>query len=84
MPPHSSAKKDVDILLGQLYPTTNSIESKDEKSSDQIDEKSDRVDKQKKQKTEEKEYNIVVAVRQGNILATAFHPELTEDLRWHR
>ncbi|MCJ7605198.1 MAG: pyridoxal 5'-phosphate synthase glutaminase subunit PdxT [Dehalococcoidales bacterium] len=26
----------------------------------------------------------VVAVRQGNLLATAFHPELTEDLRFHR
>jgi 5'-phosphate synthase pdxT subunit len=22
-------------------------------------------------------------VRQGNILATAFHPELTPDTRWH-
>ena len=29
-------------------------------------------------------YEVFVAVRQGNILATAFHPELTEDLRWHR
>jgi 5'-phosphate synthase pdxT subunit len=26
----------------------------------------------------------VVAVRQGNLLATAFHPELTNDLRFHR
>jgi 5'-phosphate synthase pdxT subunit len=26
---------------------------------------------------------VVVAVRQGPILATAFHPELTDDLRWH-
>ena len=26
----------------------------------------------------------VVAVRQGNLLATAFHPELTEDARFHR
>lgn len=25
-----------------------------------------------------------VAVRQGNILATAFHPELTADTRWHQ
>jgi 5'-phosphate synthase pdxT subunit len=24
-----------------------------------------------------------VAVRQNNILATAFHPELTPDTRWH-
>ena len=26
----------------------------------------------------------IVAVRQGNLLATAFHPELTDDLRFHQ
>lgn len=26
---------------------------------------------------------IVVAVRQGRLLGTSFHPELTSDLRWH-
>jgi 5'-phosphate synthase pdxT subunit len=26
----------------------------------------------------------VVAVRQGPFLATAFHPELTQDYRWHK
>jgi pyridoxal 5'-phosphate synthase pdxT subunit len=26
----------------------------------------------------------VVAVRQGNLLATAFHPELTGEVRLHR
>ncbi len=26
---------------------------------------------------------VYVAVRQGPILATAFHPELTPDMRWH-
>jgi len=25
---------------------------------------------------------VAVAVRQGKLLATAFHPELTADLRW--
>lgn len=29
-------------------------------------------------------YQVAVAVRQGNLLATAFHPELSDDLRWHR
>lgn len=29
-------------------------------------------------------YRVAVAVQQGNILATAFHPELSDDLRWHR
>ena len=24
-----------------------------------------------------------VAVQQGNIMATSFHPELTDDTRWH-
>jgi pyridoxal 5'-phosphate synthase pdxT subunit len=32
----------------------------------------------------ERSFDVFVAVRQGNVLATAFHPELTEDLRWHR
>lgn len=27
---------------------------------------------------------VAVAVKQGSMLATAFHPELTDDLRWHR
>lgn len=27
--------------------------------------------------------SVIVAVRQGQILATAFHPELTLDTRWH-
>lgn len=27
--------------------------------------------------------SVVVAVQSGPILATAFHPELTDDLRWH-
>lgn len=26
---------------------------------------------------------VVVALRKGNIVATAFHPELTNDSRWH-
>eukprot|EP00884_Botryococcus_braunii_P001335 jgi/Botrbrau1/11201/Bobra.0214s0025.1 len=28
--------------------------------------------------------SVAVAVRNGPLLATAFHPELTSDLRWHR
>lgn len=27
--------------------------------------------------------SVAVAVRQGPLLATAFHPELTKDLRWY-
>ena len=32
----------------------------------------------------EKVEPVVVAFRQGRVLSTAFHPELTEDPRWHR
>ncbi|XP_013421106.1 probable pyridoxal 5'-phosphate synthase subunit pdx2 isoform X2 [Lingula anatina] len=28
--------------------------------------------------------SVIVAVQEENILATAFHPELTDDTRWHR
>jgi 5'-phosphate synthase pdxT subunit len=31
----------------------------------------------------EDEPQTIVAVRQGNVLATAFHPEVTSDLRFH-
>lgn len=30
------------------------------------------------------EPDVAVAVREGPIMATAFHPELTRDTRWHR
>ncbi len=29
------------------------------------------------------ERDVVVAARKENILVTAFHPELTNDVRWH-
>jgi len=29
------------------------------------------------------EKDVIVAVRDGRVLATAFHPELTQDLSWH-
>lgn len=28
--------------------------------------------------------NVICAARKGNLLCTAFHPELTDDYRWHR
>ncbi|XP_076917974.1 putative pyridoxal 5'-phosphate synthase subunit PDX2 [Bidens hawaiensis] len=36
-----------------------------------------------KEGSAESESKVIVAVKQGNILATAFHPELTIDSRWH-
>ena len=37
-----------------------------------------------KESAEEETLEVIVAVQQGNIIATAFHPELTRDIRWHR
>ncbi|XP_021340060.1 uncharacterized protein LOC110441275 isoform X2 [Mizuhopecten yessoensis] len=31
----------------------------------------------------EQKDSVIVAVQQGDVIATAFHPELTDDLRWH-
>nr|AFK44004.1 unknown [Lotus japonicus] len=36
-----------------------------------------------KKENVEEESKVIVAVRQGNIMGTAFHPELTADTRWH-
>jgi glutamine amidotransferase PdxT len=33
-------------------------------------------------KGEEELQKVIVAVRQKNLMATAFHPELTSDMRW--
>ena len=32
----------------------------------------------------EEPWDVIVAVRQGNILASAFHPEFTQDTSWHK
>lgn len=29
------------------------------------------------------EPEVVVAIEENNVMALAFHPELTEDIRWH-
>ncbi|PHU03853.1 putative pyridoxal 5'-phosphate synthase subunit PDX2 [Capsicum chinense] len=38
---------------------------------------------QKEEDSTESGKKVIVAVKQGNLLATAFHPELTADTRWH-
>ncbi|MCD7471325.1 Pyridoxal biosynthesis protein pdx2 [Datura stramonium] len=38
---------------------------------------------QKEEDSAESGKKVIVAVKQGNLLATAFHPELTADTRWH-
>ena len=37
-----------------------------------------------KESAEEETLEVISAVQQGNLIATAFHPELTQDIRWHR
>ncbi|CAN4100890.1 unnamed protein product [Withania somnifera] len=37
---------------------------------------------QSKEESTKSEKKVIVAVKQGNLLATAFHPELTADTRW--
>jgi 5'-phosphate synthase pdxT subunit len=43
------------------------------------------ADSPRDSRTEESGFQkkVIVAVKQGNLLATAFHPELTADSRWH-
>ncbi|MCD7470041.1 Pyridoxal biosynthesis protein pdx2 [Datura stramonium] len=38
---------------------------------------------QSEEESTKSEKKVIVAVKQGNLLATAFHPELTADTRWH-
>lgn len=38
----------------------------------------------KTHKYDKSESNVIVAVRKGYIMATAFHPELTDDDRFHK
>ena len=39
--------------------------------------------KKKRKGSSSGEREVCVAARQGHILATSFHPELTSDSRWH-
>eukprot|EP01036_Dinobryon_divergens_P034320 gene34320-44333_t len=77
-PPHASAIEEVVALLTQLG----------NRESDQDDEGTStgrkRLRREVASDNKDHVYNVIVAVRQENILATAFHPELTDDLRWHR
>jgi hypothetical protein len=74
-PPHSSAVDEVEQLLKKL----NGIDCSEKEAGE-------RESKKPRQSVDTlpKDYEVAVAVQQGNILATAFHPELTDDLRWHR
>ncbi|XP_062082061.1 probable pyridoxal 5'-phosphate synthase subunit PDX2 [Humulus lupulus] len=59
------------------YPVSSIKDSKPTKGSD-----SNSADGGQEGNTSS-ETRVIVAVKQGNLLATAFHPELTADTRWH-
>ncbi|XP_077225362.1 pyridoxine biosynthesis 2 isoform X1 [Tasmannia lanceolata] len=63
------AGPDVEVLADYPVPLEKLICSKS------VDES-----QEEKLRSEEK---VIIAVKQGNLLATAFHPELTADTRWH-
>lgn len=70
--PHTSAR---DEVISLLHSTSSEID--DESVALEGDRKRTRTDS-------DDMVDIIVAVRQNNILATAFHPELTKDTRWHK
>ena len=77
-PPHSSAIEEVVALLTQLGKQDQEQENGAAAGRKRSRREADSSD------SKDHVYNVIVAVRQENILATAFHPELTDDLRWHR
>ncbi|KAK3442288.1 probable pyridoxal 5'-phosphate synthase subunit PDX2 [Eucalyptus grandis] len=44
---------------------------------------SDKLMDEAQEENKGSEKKVIVALRQGNLLGTAFHPELTADSRWH-
>ena len=93
--PHASVRDDVMRLLEIAKGTEGSIASIVDSiaeitlDSEQPNSKRRRLSaeipsSEMVQDTDESSFDVFVAVQQGNILATAFHPELTDDLRWHR
>eukprot|EP01038_Epipyxis_sp_PR26KG_P015466 gene15466-20867_t len=87
--PHISAIEEVQKLLLPLANDNNSNNdhdnNNDNNKSEIIEQKSKRVKIGNDNEYENKsnKFKVIVAVQQGQILATAFHPELTQDLRWH-
>ena len=86
--PHTSARADVLKLIetakgsdADSHPSsTDSALELEGKSSHRVSTIIESVDTA----SPESSFEVFVAVRQNNILATAFHPELTEDTRWHQ
>ncbi|CAL5432071.1 unnamed protein product [Camellia sinensis] len=60
---------DVEVLADILVPSNKTVDPNS--TLDSQEESTGTADK------------VIVAVKQGNLLGTAFHPELTADTRWH-
>jgi 5'-phosphate synthase pdxT subunit len=85
--PHPSAEVQVrealeggekkEVKTGALKRSAHDVQKSNKRSK--IDE-----NRETKEERPDFEPTVIVAARQGNILATAFHPELTTDDRWHR
>jgi 5'-phosphate synthase pdxT subunit len=72
--PHHNARAEVEAVYRESEGEASVKRRK--KSSSSVSES------RKSTATSDETFEVHVAVRQGNILATAFHPELTDDLRW--
>lgn len=83
--PHKSARSDVLKLITAAKESADSNSSIID-STEKHNIKQTRVSSMigSTENIDESSFEVFVAVRQDNILATAFHPELTEDTRWHQ
>jgi len=80
--PHVSAREQVLVQLGH-DPNGPPLAAAGGEGAANVDSSSSSSIRCRKDDLEEA-FEVKVAVKQGNILATAFHPELTKDLRWHK
>ena len=86
--PHTSARVDVLKLIetakGTEESNSSSTDSAVENSKVESGHRVSTIIESTDGSSKDSSFEVFVAVRQGNILATAFHPELTEDTRWHQ
>jgi pyridoxal 5'-phosphate synthase pdxT subunit len=81
--PHTSARADVLQLIETAKESDSQSSSIDAAMKDKT-RVATIIESTDKEGNNDSSFEVFVAVRQGNILATAFHPELTEDPRWHQ
>ena len=83
--PHTSARADVLQLIETAKETDSQSSATDAAQAVATKTRvATIIESTDKEGNNDSSFEVFVAVRQGNILATAFHPELTEDPRWHQ